>query len=93
MTYGEIMKQKPVPAGAHKAMHFYYGHGKQLQVFRDKRKSYIRDENGDWPEDPVHGGKYPHPSEQDNGVVEDYESLGMYYEYVMPNSGWLGQDC
>ena len=75
-----------------KIAHYYYGGGKQLQVFVEKRKYYVRDETGDFPPDPTTGLRQAHPDDGGEYLSADYETLGLYYEYAMPDTGWSG-DC
>lgn len=71
--------------------HFYYANGKELMVYMEKRRCFIFDQHGNFPESPVTGRCEPHPSHGQEDVP-DYSELGLYYGYDMPDTGWSG-DC
>ena len=71
---------------------YRYSDGNVLHIFVDQRKVFIRDGQGMLPKSPITGARTPHPGEGSECVDWDYETLGLYYDYAMADTGWDG-DC
>ncbi len=86
------MEMKNLPKGARKTSHHIYASGQEIAVFVLDRRWYYRDAlTGDYPVCPIRHIPHPHPSEG-TGMSQEFETLGLYYRYDMPDTGWDG-DC
>lgn len=81
-----------IPKEARKVAHYWYGGGQELVVFFHKRHGFVRDgKTGEFPVCPERGVPYRYPGEGPFGDFS-FETLGLYYGYEMPDTGWDG-DC
>lgn len=81
------------PIGARKLAHYYYGDGTELAIFALNRRTYVRDGKcGGYPF--IDGKIHPHPLDgtEDSDFDFAYDTLGLYYDLPMPETGWDG-DC
>jgi hypothetical protein len=85
------MSARDLPAGARKLADPFYGDGTRLSVWVKDRCIFIRNAtNGGFPRLNGHPSQYP----GDGTELGDfsYETLGLYYDLSMPETGWDG-DC
>lgn len=71
-----------------KLAHYYYSCGNELQVFAEQRRIVILDEMNRHPISPITGDRTPFREMGD----WSYETLGLYFDYGMLDTGWDG-DC
>lgn len=83
-----------------KICHYFYGDDKQVQVYASNRTIFIRDGHNvnRLLVCPVRHKPYPFPGSGDHDEVErdgidfSYETIGLFYGFDMPGTGWSG-DC
>lgn len=79
--------------GARKIAHYWYSDGNEIAIFARHRAIYVRDgKTGGFPIDPEYSERHPHPDDGQEMADFSYETLGLYYEYAMADTGWSG-DC
>jgi hypothetical protein len=87
-----------VPLTARRLGTYFYGRRGEIQVhvWAERRCFYLRDENGNHPKflagGSLTGTRMPHPGDGTEDVDIAYDTVGLFYGYPMPDTGWDG-DC
>lgn len=78
-----------LPIGARKLAHYFYGDGTELAIFALNRAIFVRDgKRGGYPF--IDGDVHPHPADGTEDFDFAYDTLGLYYDLPMPETGWDG---